>query len=151
MFAVCPDCFTTIQYPEHLMSENEVARIVVDACFAIHKSLGPGLFESAYEKILVYELRRRGLAVVNQVTLPVIWNDVVIAPAFRADLIVENIVVVELKSVDALVPVHAKQLLTYLKIADKRLGLLINFGEELIRNGIRRIVNGLPENRIDKR
>lgn len=130
------------------MSENEVARIVVDTSLAIHKALGPGLFESAYEKILLYELRSRGLAVVNQVTLPIIWNNVVITPAFRADLIVEDIVLVELKSIDALAPVHAKQLLTYLKIADKRLGLLINFGEELIKNGIRRIVNGLPENRM---
>ena len=127
------------------MNENEIARRVVDACFAIHISLGPGLLESAYEKILLYELNRSGLCVRSQVSLPVVWKDVEISPAFRADLIVEDKVIVELKSVDTLAPVHAKQLLTYLKIADKRLGLLINFGEELMKNGIRRIANNLRE------
>lgn len=128
------------------MSENEISRIVVDVCFAIHTSLGPGLLESAYERILLYELQHRGLRIASQVTLPVIWNGVEIAPAFRADLIVEDKVIIELKSVDVLAPVHAKQLLTYLRIADKRLGLLVNFGEERIKNGIRRVVNRLSEN-----
>lgn len=125
------------------MTENEISRVVLDACFAVHISLGPGLLESAYEKILFHELRSAGLQVAGQFALPVIWKGVEIAPAFRADLIIENKVIVELKSIDALAPVHSKQLLTYLKIADKRLGLLINFGEELLKNGIRRIVNGL--------
>ncbi|MCE2504730.1 MAG: GxxExxY protein [Chlorobi bacterium] len=125
------------------MTENEIARVVVDACFRIHSTLGPGLLESVYEKILSYELADIGLYVEQQVSLPVVWKGITVAPAFRADLVVERKVLLELKSVDAIAPVHYKQLLTYLKVADKRLGLLINFGELLIKNGIKRIVNNL--------
>ena len=125
------------------MTDNEIARIVVDACFRIHMSLGPGLFESAYERIRAYELTRSGCSVEEQVCLPVVWKDITIAPAFRADLLVERKVILELKSVDAVAPVHYKQLLTYLKIADKRLGLLINFGERYIKDGIKRIADNL--------
>ena len=125
------------------MTENEVARVVVGACFKIHSTLGPGLFESVYESILVHELREVGLLVEHQVVLPVVWKEIVVAPAFRVDILVERKVIIELKSVEAIAPVHVKQLLTYLRIADKRLGLLINFGEFLIKDGIKRIVNNL--------
>jgi len=127
------------------MHENEIAKQIVDAAYTIHVKLGPGLFESVYEAVLAYELRKRGLRVTQQEPIPVIYDDVTLELGFRADLIVEDKVIVELKSVEQVAPVHKKQLLTYLKIADKRLGLLINFDEELIKNGITRIVNGLQE------
>lgn len=130
------------------MSENEVSRIVVDTAFAIHVELGPGLLESVYERILEHELKKRGLRVDRQVPIPVRYDGLVFDEGFRADLIVQNLVIVELKSIECLSAVHAKQLLTYLKIADKRLGLLINFGEALLKNGIRRLVNGLDERSI---
>lgn len=126
------------------MAVNDVAREVVDAAFHIHAQLGPGLLESVYDEILVYELRRRGLAVQSQVPIPVRWNDVVLEVGFRADLIVEDAVIVEIKSVEATARVHHKQLLTYLRVTDKRLGLLINFGAPLIKDGITRIANGMP-------
>ena len=125
--------------------ENELAGIVVDASYQIHRTLGPGLLESAYEAILVHELQKRGLAVAVQVPVPVVYESVRLDAGFRADLIVEDSVIVELKSLEKIAPVHKKQLTTYLKLAGKRLGLLINFGEELIKDGIIRIVNGLPD------
>lgn len=125
--------------------ENELAEIVVDASFLIHRALGPGLLESAYEAILVHELQKRGLSVAVQVPVPVIYESVRLDAGFRADLIVEDSVIVELKSLEKIAPVHKKQLTTYLKLSGKRLGLLINFGEELIKNGITRIVNGMPD------
>lgn len=128
------------------MTENEVAKRVVDAAYKIHVSFGPGLLESAYETVLSYELRRRNLLVVRQQAIPLIYEQMKIDEAFRADLIVEAKVIVELKSVESVQPVHKKQLLTYLKLADCRLGLLINFGEEYIRDGIFRVANGLKEN-----
>ncbi|MEA1935940.1 MAG: GxxExxY protein [Thermodesulfobacteriota bacterium] len=127
------------------MTENEIAKIVVDAAFQIHKRLGPGLLESVYEIVLAYELKKRGLKVKRQVPVTIVYDDIKFDEGFRADLIVEGKVIVELKSVEKIVPVHKKQLLTYLRLADKRLGLLINFGSELIRDGISRIVNGLKE------
>ncbi len=127
------------------MTENEVAKQVVDAAFKIHKSLGPGLLESVYESILAHELTQRGLEVIRQHPIPVVYDAIKLDEGFRADLFVENKVIVELKSVENIAPVHKKQLLTYLKLADKRLGLLINFGEGLIKDGISRIVNRLPE------
>ena len=127
------------------MSENEIARIIVDAAYKIHVALGPGLLESVYEAVLEYELINRGLKVARQGGLPVIYESVRIDEGYRADLIVENKVIVELKSVEQIAPVHKKQLLTYLRLADKRLGLLINFGDALINDGITRVVNGLPE------
>lgn len=125
--------------------ENELAEIVVNASFQIHRTLGPGLLESAYEAILVHELQKRGLSVAVQVPVPVIYESVRLDAGFRADLIVEDSVIVELKSLEKIAPVHKKQLTTYLKLSGKRLGLLINFGEELIKDGITRIVNGMPD------
>jgi GxxExxY protein len=127
------------------MNENEIAKIVVDAAFQIHKRLGPGLLETVYEVVLAHDLKRRGLKVKRQVPVAIIYDDIKFDEGFRADLIVEEKVIVELKSVEKVIPVHKKQLLTYLRLADKRLGLLINFGSELIRDGISRVVNGLKE------
>src|SRR5690349_3348293 len=125
------------------MTENEISRHVVDAAFKIHTGFGPGLLESVYEKVLKYELEKRGLMVVRQVQVPIIWDGVELDRSLVSDLFVEDKVIVELKSVEAVAPVHKKQLLTYLRLADKRLGLLINFNVDLIKNGITRIVNGL--------
>lgn len=127
------------------MTENDIAKEIVDAAYKIHTKTGPGLLESAYEAILIYELRKRGLRVVSQEPIPVVYEEVELEVGYRADLIVENKVIVELKSVEKTAPVHKKQLLTYLKLANMRLGLLINFGESLIKTGITRIVNNLPE------
>tara|TARA_R110002124_G_scaffold50275_2_gene146478 strand:+ start:1273 stop:1650 length:378 start_codon:yes stop_codon:yes gene_type:complete len=125
------------------MNENEISRIVVHKCYQIHVELGPGLLESVYEEILFYELAKENLIVERQKALPVIWENKKMNLGFRADLIIENKVIIELKSVEKNAPVHPKQLLTYLKITDLKLGLLINFNEVLIKNGITRIVNGL--------
>ena len=125
------------------MTENEIAKQIVDVAFKIHTTFGPGLLESVYETIMAYELQKRGLRVQRQQAIPVIYEDVRMDLGFRADLIVEGKVVVEIKSVEAIAPVHKKQLLTYLRLTDKRLGLLINFNVELIKNGISRVVNGL--------
>lgn len=123
------------------MTENDVAREIVDACLKIHKTLGPGLLESVYETVLAVELRRRGLDVDTQVIVPVIYEDVSIDNGFRADMIVSDMVVVELKSVEHIIPVHKKQLLTYLRLSGRKLGILANFGEELMKDGITRIIN----------
>jgi GxxExxY protein len=125
------------------MTENEIAMIIVDAAYHIHKRLGPGLLESVYEIVLAYELKKRGLTVERQVPVAIVYDSIKFDEGFRADLIVEDKVIVELKSVETVIPVHKKQLLTYLRLADKRLGLLINFGSELIRDGISRVVNKL--------
>ena len=127
------------------MTENEIATIVVDAAFKIHNALGPGLFESVYEAALDFELQKRGLQVAQQVGLPVHYEGVRLELGFRVDLIVDNKVLVEIKSVEVLAPVHKKQLLTYLRLMDLRLGLLINFNVALIKNGIQRVVNRLPD------
>lgn len=127
------------------MSENEIAKVVVDAAYRIHIALGPGLLESAYQAILVHELRKRGLWVEDEVPVPVAWEAVQLEVGFRADLIVERKVVIELKSVETAAPVHKKQLLTYLRLTGCRLGLLLNFGAALMRDGITRVANGLPE------
>lgn len=125
------------------MTENEISKQVVDAAFKIHTKLGPGLLESVYEAVLAYELRKRGLRVVRQKPIPVVYEEVQLEDGFRADLVVEDKVILELKSVEAVAPVHKKQVLTYLRLSSLKLGLLINFGEELIKDGISRIVNGL--------
>ncbi len=125
------------------MHENEVARLIVDAAYKVHTTLGPGLLESVYEEVLAYELRKRDLKVLRQEPIPLVYESVQLELAFVADLIVEDLVVVELKSIEQVAPVHKKQVLTYLRLADKRLGLLINFGDALIKNGITRVVNGL--------
>ncbi len=127
------------------MTENEIATQIVDAAYKIHTELGPGLLESVYEVVMAEELTRRGLHVVRQQAIPVVYQSVHLEIGFRADLIVEGKVIVEIKSVENLAPVHKKQLLTYLRLTNKRLGLLINFDTELIKDGIARIVNRLPE------
>ena len=127
------------------MTENEVAKVVVDACFHIHTNLGPGLLESVYERVLARELAKRGLHVMRQVVVPVKWDGEVFDDGFRADLIVNDLVILELKSVEQIAKVHKKQLLTYLRLTDKRLGLLINFGANLMKEGLFRVVNGLEE------
>ena len=114
------------------MTENEIATVVVDAAFKIHKVLGPGLFESVYEAALDFELQKRGMRVNQQIGLPVHYESVRLELGFRVDLIVEDKVIVEIKSIEAIAPVHKKQLLTYLRLMDLRLGLLINFNVELI-------------------
>ena len=116
--------------------------MVVDAAFHIHRELGPGLLESVYEVILVEELRSKGLVVERQVSIPIRYRGLDIAEGFRADLIIENLLLVELKSVERTSPLHAKQVLAYLGLLDMPLGLLINFGAETLREGIRRIANG---------
>ncbi|NCP84312.1 MAG: GxxExxY protein [Bacteroidetes bacterium] len=125
------------------MTENDISKIVVNTAYDIHVKLGPGLLESVYEEIMFYELVKQGLNVERQKAIPVIWDDLKMEIGFRADLIVENKVIIELKSVEQIAPVHPKQLLTYLKITRLKLGLLINFNEKLIKDGITRIVNNL--------
>ena len=127
------------------MTENEIATIIVHTAFQIHRDLGPGLFETVYERIMEVELTKRGLTVARQKAIPIVYHRVHFEAGFRCDLLVEDKVIVEIKSVDAIHPVHRKQVLTYLRFADKRLGLLINFNVALIKDGIVRLVNGLGE------
>jgi len=127
------------------MTENELSKVVVDVAFQIHTSLGPGLLESVYQKVMAYELRKRGLNVEEEVPLPVVWDDVKLEVGFRVDLFVNRKLIIELKSVERVAPVHKKALLTYLRLTDCKLGLLVNFGEELMKTGISRVVNGLSD------
>jgi len=127
------------------MTENEIASVVVDAALKIHRALGPGLLESVYEATLAFELERRGLRVLTQQGVPVIWEDVKLDVGFRPDIIVNDKVIIEIKSIEAIGPVHRKVLETYLRLTGLHLGLLINFNVELIKNGIQRVVNRLPE------
>ena len=125
------------------MTENEIADRVMDTAFLIHRELGPGLLESVYETILSKQLIDKGLAVERQVPVPIRFQGIVFEEGFRADLFVEQRVIIELKSVERLQPVHSKQLLTYLRLTGCRLGLLINFGENLLKDGFKRVANGL--------
>ena len=125
------------------MSENELSKLIVDTCFNIHTKIGPGLFESVYEEILAYELITKGIYINRQVGIPVIWKSVKLDLGFRADIVLENKVIIEIKSIEGIAPVHKKQVLTYLRLMDMKLGLLVNFNEALIKNGITRVVNGL--------
>ena len=127
------------------MEINDVSGAVIDASIRIHKELGPGLLESVYQRILVYELRKSGFRVQAHVPVPVVWDGHTIDESFRADLIVNDLVLVELKSVEATHPVHRKQTLTYLKLTKLTVGLLINFGSPLLKDGICRLVNDFPE------
>ena len=120
---------------------NNITGIILDSCIKIHTVLGPGLFESVYETLLSYELNKRGLNVVCQKGIPVVYDDIKFNDGFRADLIVENKVIIEVKSVDILSPVHFKQLHTYLKLSNVRDGVLINFNVDLMKNGYHRIFN----------
>jgi len=127
------------------MDHNEISRIVVDTALYVHRALGPGLLESVYLEVMVHELRKRGLVVEREVPIPFVWDGVAIDVAFRADIIVAGMVFIELKSVELVAAVHKKQLLTYLRLTNTQLGLLINFGTELLKDGICRVVNGLKE------
>jgi len=124
------------------MDENQISKIVVDAAFAVHKSLGPGLLESAYEACLAHELLKRGLSIETQKGLPLVYQEVNLEVGYRADIVVEKKFIVEVKSVDALNAVHLAQLLTYLKLSDCKLGLLVNFNVALIKDGLKRVING---------
>ncbi len=124
------------------MKENEISYKIRGIVFKIHKELGPGLFESVYEEVLYYELKKAGLKVERQKVVPIIWDNFEMDKGFRADLIVEAKVIVEIKSVETLVKVHFKQLATYVKLTGLKLGLLINFFEDDIREGIKRYING---------
>lgn len=127
------------------MNENEIGRVVVDAAIAIHRELGPGLLESVYEAVLSDALSDRGLEVARQVLVPIFYKGKQIDDGYRADIVVNELIVLELKSIESIRDVHKKQLLTYLKLGGKKLGFLLNFGEAVMKKGIVRIVNGLPE------
>jgi GxxExxY protein len=128
-----------------IYTENQLSKIILDAAFRVHTKTGPGLLETVYEVLMAHELRKQGLQVQRQMPIPIRYDELVFDEGFRADLLVEDKVIVELKSVEQLVRVHSKQVLTQLRLSERRLGLLINFGEVHLKNGIERIVNGLPE------
>lgn len=125
------------------MTENELSKIAVDCCYKIHTKLGPGLLESVYEEVLCYELSKNKINYIRQHPVKIIYEVVTLNVGFIADIIVEDKLILELKSVETLKNVHYKQLLTYIRLNNKKLGLLINFNENLIKNGIKRIVNNL--------
>ncbi|WP_282786752.1 GxxExxY protein [Flavobacterium croceum] len=125
------------------MRENELSKIVFDCALKVHQTLGPGLLESAYEECLFYELKKTGLYVEKQKALPLIYEEVKLDIGYRIDIIIENKLILEIKSVEALNDVHFAQLMTYLKSTDCKLGMLLNFNVSLIKNGIKRVVNNL--------
>ena len=127
------------------MNENSIGREVVDAAIAVHRELGPGLLETVYEVVLLDELRSRGLRAERQVPIPIVCRGVRFDEGFRADIVVENKVILELKSVERVTSAHKKQVLTYLKLTDMKLGYLLNFGAAMMKGGITRTVNDLPE------
>lgn len=127
------------------MRENDISAIVLDAAIQVHRALGPGLLESVYEVALAHVLRQRGLAVARQAPIPITFEGITFDEGFRADLVVENLVLVELKSLERLAPVHRKVVLTYLRLSRLRLGLLINFGLPTLKEGYERIANELHE------
>jgi GxxExxY protein len=126
-----------------VQEHNRIAREVVDAVLKLHRHFGPGVYESVYEPVLVYELKKRNLTTRQQTPVPLIYEGVSFDIGFKTDVVVNDLVILELKSVEKLEPVHFKQLLTYLRLTGLRLGLLINFGENLLKDGIHRIVNDL--------
>lgn len=127
-----------------MVEEDRIAKLVLNAAFKVHKALGPGLLESAYVRCLIHELTSSGVTVLHQHPLPLHYGGVKLDAGYRLDLWVENLVIVEVKSTDALHPIHTAQLLTYLRLTGNRLGLLINFNEVLLKDGIRRVANGMP-------
>ena len=127
------------------MTENEISRHIVDVAYRAHLELGPGLLESVYQAVLAMELQKRGMVVTQQQLIPVLYHGTLIEMGFRADLIVEDSVIIEVKSIAEIALVHKKQLLTYLRLSNKRLGLLINFNVARIKDGITRIANGLED------
>jgi GxxExxY protein len=124
------------------MTYNELSSTILEAAIDIHRRLGPGLLESVYQTILAYELTKRGLSVQREEPIPLVWENLRFDVGFRADLIVNGLILVELKSVEQLAAVHKKQVLTYLRVTGMKLGLLINFGDETLKDGVRRIING---------
>lgn len=124
------------------MNENEISEKIIGLAIKVHSALGPSLLESAYEKALVYELRNNNFQVEIQKTIPILYEEITIEEGYRADVIVNNLVILELKSVKQIEDIHLKQLLTYIRLANKKLGLLINFNETLLKNGIKRVING---------
>ena len=130
---------------EKTVNENELAKVVVDAAYRVHVELGPALLESVYETVLAYELAKRGLDVKRQVLLPIRYDGKEFEETFRIDLLIHDKLILELKSVENVQAVHLKQLLTYLRLADKRLGLLLNFGMSRMKDGIERVTNGMPD------
>ena len=126
-----------------MQEENRIAREVVDAALKLHRHFGPGIYESVYEPVLIYELRKRSLTTQQQTPVPLVYEGITFDIGFKTDVIVNDLVILELKSVEKLEPVHFKQLLTYLRLTGLRLGLLINFGENLHKDGIHRVVNDL--------
>jgi GxxExxY protein len=124
------------------MNENEIGKIIVDAAVAVHRELGPGLLESVYEVIFAYELKKRGLSVDRQVSIPIEYHGIKFDEGFRVDILVENKVIIELKSVESVNKAHKKQVLTYLRLTGHKLGYLLNFGEAFMKDGISRIING---------
>lgn len=127
------------------MTENEIGTIIIEEAISLHKNLGPGLLESVYEVLLAYQLEQRGLHVQRQVSIPIVFKGKYFEEGFRADIVVEDKVIIELKSVEKTNPAHKKQLLTYLKLTGLKLGYVLNFGEELMKTGITRTANGLPD------
>ena len=125
------------------MTENEISYKIIGAALELHKSIGPGLLESAYENALMYDLKELGLEVKQQVPMPFIYKEVKMEVGYRIDLLIENKVIIEIKSLENLAPVHFSQTLTYLKLSNLKLGLLINFNTKLLKSGIHRIVNNL--------
>ena len=123
------------------MTENEISNIVIGCAIEVHKQLGPGLLESAYQECLLYELQNAGLRVNKEVPMPVVYKEIKLDHGYRMDILVENKLVIELKTVDFLTDVHKAQLLTYLKLGNYKLGLLINFHVPLLKDGIVRIIN----------
>lgn len=132
-----------------MMKENDVGTCIIEAAIAVHRALGPGLLETVYEAVLAREVQDRGLKVARQVGVPIVYKDIRFEEGFRADLIVEDLVIVELKSVESVSAAHKKQVQTYLRLTGLKLGYLINFGEAVLKTGITRCVNGLEENRMN--
>lgn len=133
------------------MTENEIGTLVVESAIQIHRELGPGLLESVYDAVLAYELRARGLKVECQKPIPIVYKDIRFDEGFRADILIEDKVVAELKSVEKVIPAHKKQVQTYLRLTGCKLGYLLNFGEALMKDGITRCVNGLEEDLPQRR
>ena len=133
--------YVTMSYAPIPERVNHLSSIIFDCALTIHRKLGPGLLENIYEECLVYELRSRGLKIESQVSLPIVYQELKIENAYRIDILVEDSIIIEIKAVEAIQPVHEAQLLTYLRLTNHRLGLLINFNSPLIKDGIRRMAN----------
>ena len=127
------------------MNQEDVATIIIDAALKVHRSLGPGLFESAYQLCLAYELRHRGLQVECEVALPITYEGIRIEAGYRIDMVIENQIIIENKTVEQLLPIHEAQIMTYIKLSKTQIGFLINWNVRLIKNGIKRIVSNVPE------